>query len=446
MPRPAARLRYCRKIEDFDLVGQPFLLTLGAVALVLVVLAAFWAPHRKTRWLFSVLAVVAVLATLGAGINGHFAYVRTLGQAFGGITGNVVGAEELGERCTTAPDEGSLVKHHIPGTRSGFDGRPAWIYFPPAWCLDDDTEYPVVFLLHGIPGRTQDWINSGLANKTADAFAAEHDGKAPVLVMPPTGGSSDTECVDSDRYGNIETYLVEDVPDYLEDTYGDRLADRPGRVAIAGCRWGRRAPSCTSATPTCSTPSPTTPVSTSASVSGRPPCARSSTATRRPSTATTRPAHGRQPLPRAGRLVRGGRRRRCGGDRRRGLPARAPPRPGMTTCLVIVPDQGHTFVLWAKAFEQSLPWLAARTGMIDETEEMTEPCETASWSRVMTVHVETDGPVAVVTIDRPEVRNAVDGPTAEALADAFRAFDADDGARASPCSPAPTARSAPAPT
>lgn len=42
-----------------------------------------------------------------------------------------------------------------------------------------------------------------------------------------------------------------------------------------------------------------------------------------------------------------------------------------------------------------------------------------------TVHITTDGPVAVVTIDRPEVRNAVDRPTADALADAFRAFDAD---------------------
>ena len=43
-----------------------------------------------------------------------------------------------------------------------------------------------------------------------------------------------------------------------------------------------------------------------------------------------------------------------------------------------------------------------------------------------TVRVERDGEVAIVTIDRPEVRNAVDGPTALALADAFRAFDADD--------------------
>jgi len=45
-----------------------------------------------------------------------------------------------------------------------------------------------------------------------------------------------------------------------------------------------------------------------------------------------------------------------------------------------------------------------------------------------TVRVEHDGPVTTITIDRPEVANAVDRPTAEALADAFRLFDADSGA------------------
>ena len=44
----------------------------------------------------------------------------------------------------------------------------------------------------------------------------------------------------------------------------------------------------------------------------------------------------------------------------------------------------------------------------------------------MTVNVERVGPVTVVEIDRPEARNAVDGPTATLLADAFRAFAADD--------------------
>ncbi len=37
--------------------------------------------------------------------------------------------------------------------------------------------------------------------------------------------------------------------------------------------------------------------------------------------------------------------------------------------------------------------------------------------------------LAVVTINRPEARNAVDGPTAEALAQAFRRFDAEDSLR-----------------
>ena len=42
------------------------------------------------------------------------------------------------------------------------------------------------------------------------------------------------------------------------------------------------------------------------------------------------------------------------------------------------------------------------------------------------VTVTDDGPIRVVTIDRPDRRNAVDRPTADLLIDAFAAFDADD--------------------
>jgi enoyl-CoA hydratase len=44
-----------------------------------------------------------------------------------------------------------------------------------------------------------------------------------------------------------------------------------------------------------------------------------------------------------------------------------------------------------------------------------------------TVVTVQEGRVLVVTIDRPAVRNAVDRPTADALVEAFRAFDDDDG-------------------
>lgn len=42
------------------------------------------------------------------------------------------------------------------------------------------------------------------------------------------------------------------------------------------------------------------------------------------------------------------------------------------------------------------------------------------------IRFEADGPVAIITIDRPHARNAVDGPTAVELAAAFRRFAADD--------------------
>ena len=47
----------------------------------------------------------------------------------------------------------------------------------------------------------------------------------------------------------------------------------------------------------------------------------------------------------------------------------------------------------------------------------------------MSVHYERRGASAVVTIDRQERRNAVDGPTAEELNSAYRQFEADDDAR-----------------
>lgn len=46
----------------------------------------------------------------------------------------------------------------------------------------------------------------------------------------------------------------------------------------------------------------------------------------------------------------------------------------------------------------------------------------------MPVRSESSGPVTTIVLSRPEVGNAVDGPTAAALAGAFRAFDADPDA------------------
>jgi enoyl-CoA hydratase len=47
----------------------------------------------------------------------------------------------------------------------------------------------------------------------------------------------------------------------------------------------------------------------------------------------------------------------------------------------------------------------------------------------MTVYVEKDGPVTIIILSRPEVRNAVDHETAKALAEAFRSFETNKEAK-----------------
>lgn len=47
----------------------------------------------------------------------------------------------------------------------------------------------------------------------------------------------------------------------------------------------------------------------------------------------------------------------------------------------------------------------------------------------MSVQTEKSGPITTVILHRPEVRNAVDGLTAQELVEAFRAFDADPDAK-----------------
>jgi len=47
----------------------------------------------------------------------------------------------------------------------------------------------------------------------------------------------------------------------------------------------------------------------------------------------------------------------------------------------------------------------------------------------MPILIEKDGPITLITLNRPEVRNAVDRQTACELTDAFGAFDSDENAK-----------------
>ncbi|WP_456152516.1 alpha/beta hydrolase [Mycolicibacterium arabiense] len=75
-----------------------------------------------------------------------------------------------------------------------------------------------------------DWLRTGNAIKTVDDFAAQHAGKAPVLVFVDSGGAfnNDTECVNGAR-GNAADHLTKDVVPFMEQTYG---------VSAESANWG----------------------------------------------------------------------------------------------------------------------------------------------------------------------------------------------------------------
>jgi S-formylglutathione hydrolase FrmB len=132
-----------------------------------------------------------------------------------------------------ASDKGILVALDPPATRSHFAHRPGSVYLPPAYFTPARTKLPVIVMLAGAPGSAAQWPTSGKAVATADAYAATHHGRAPILLFVDQNGSAtgDTECIDGPQ-GNAETYLTVDVPDFVTRTL--RVPDFPGRWAVAG--------------------------------------------------------------------------------------------------------------------------------------------------------------------------------------------------------------------
>ncbi|WP_224391853.1 alpha/beta hydrolase family protein [Pseudonocardia sp. ICBG1293] len=210
------------------------------VAVVLGVRRAGRSRHRSVRVLARLgatgVAAVVLLANALVGVNAGLDYLRTVGDVAGTGPAAGIGVAQL-LLSRRAPATGQVVQVPIPGRASHFAARPAVVWVPPAWYERPRPQLPVIVLLHGTPGRPADWVDSGGAADVADAWAAQHHGVAPVLVMPDVNGSytADSECVDTPT-AQVETYLTRDVPRVVSRLFGTRP---PGASwAVAGLSEG----------------------------------------------------------------------------------------------------------------------------------------------------------------------------------------------------------------
>jgi S-formylglutathione hydrolase FrmB len=213
----------------------------SAAALALLAYAVWdWGSVRRG---LAVTGVVLLAAVALGSFNAAYGTYPTLERldhlnAVHHVTASGLSAiARQAEAARTVPGEGAVVEEHIPPTVSHFEAEDAYIYVPPAWFRSPRPSLPTLMLLPGEPGDSSDWTAEGDADSTADAYAAQHGGRAPIIVMPDPNGRKtvDSECVNS-QFGNAETYLTVDVPAYVRSRFG--AANGPHSMAVAGLSAG----------------------------------------------------------------------------------------------------------------------------------------------------------------------------------------------------------------
>ena len=132
---------------------------------------------------------------------------------------------------------GVLISQALHGQRKDFV-----VYLPPSYNtpgVAQHRRYPVLYLLHGSPGKAMDWVMGGKANESADTLIALDRTPELIMVMPDGNGrpGATTEWGNSgDGRQMMEDYVVNDLVSYIDHHYRT-LAD-PGHRAIAGLSMG----------------------------------------------------------------------------------------------------------------------------------------------------------------------------------------------------------------
>ncbi|MDT5064048.1 MAG: hypothetical protein QOK02_203 [Mycobacterium sp.] len=200
----------------------------GLSALAVGVAAAGWPGANWTRRNLGVFAVSFCLLSTGLTVNGWIGYVPTVDAAWNQVTGGPLPDETTWatvlamQRRAAAPSTGAMVRVDIDAAASGFAHRRELVYLPPAWFASSPPpRLPAVMMIGGQFNTPADWLRAGEAVRTLDAFAAAHDGNAPVAVFVDPNGTfaNDTECVNGPR-GNAADHLTEDVVPQVIATFG----------------------------------------------------------------------------------------------------------------------------------------------------------------------------------------------------------------------------------
>ena len=234
-------------IHVFNLVPAEFPTTFYLWAWLIwysvVIIVLGWTRAHWILRTFSVIALVFSILAAFTVVNQNYDYYPTLARLLGKSAANFADLPQLKairnevRRTGKLPTHGETIALTIPATVSKFKTGQAYVYLPPAWFKNPEPQLPLIELIAGVPGEPSDWTRAGFADTTSTAFAEQHHGEAPILVIPDNNGNltSDSECSNS-VFGNAETYLIKDVPTYMQSEFNAAIGKHA--MAVAGLSAG----------------------------------------------------------------------------------------------------------------------------------------------------------------------------------------------------------------
>jgi enterochelin esterase-like enzyme len=127
----------------------------------------------------------------------------------------------------------------VPSAALGGRDQDVYVYLPPGYEEHPDARYPVLYLLHGFPGRPLAFLLTVRLGVVEDELYARRGGLPPILVMPfgSTGTFTDKEWADGTAPGQgWATFVSRDVVQAIDARY--RTVASPDARGIVGLSEG----------------------------------------------------------------------------------------------------------------------------------------------------------------------------------------------------------------
>ena len=125
---------------------------------------------------------------------------------------------------------GETQRIYVASAALGGRQQPVDVYLPPGYALHPHRRYPVLYLLHGVPGRPGAFLATVRMGVVEDELVARHKIRPLILVMPfgSTGSFTDKEWANGVRpHEGWETFVARDLVRAIDTRYGTIATTRP---------------------------------------------------------------------------------------------------------------------------------------------------------------------------------------------------------------------------